>query len=149
MEKDINLIDALTGYSFKITHLDGREVIIESKKGDMVKPGDLKEVPRQGMPIYGRTYDHGSLFIKYNLIFPDTLNTNQINTIRTILIPTPEPTSDSNTEKAIALPIDYEKLHKRQEEQRYNHHDDEDDDHGHGHSHGHGDGGFRTNCSQQ
>jgi len=140
MERDIPLIDALTGLSFKINHLDEHVVIIESKKGDMVKPGDIKEVPRQGMPIYGRTYESGSLFIKFNVIFPDTLDTNQINSLRSVFTPSPEPTSDKDTERVLANPFDPERLKYRNQEQHY--HNDSDSD-------GEGRGGFRTNCAQQ
>jgi len=145
MEKDISIIDALTGYSFKFDHLDGKAVIVESKKGDIVKPGDIKEVPRQGMPIYGRTYESGSLFIKYNVVFPDTLNTNQINTLRTIFTPTPEPTPDSNTEKVVSQPFDPDRFRSRREDHHHHHDHDHDEDSDDGQQ----GGGFRTNCSQQ
>jgi len=142
MEKDINLIDALTGYSFKFTHLDSKPIIVESKKGDIVKPGEIKEVPRQGMPIYGRTYEQGSIFIKFNIIFPETVSNNQINTLRSIFTPTPDPTSETDTEKVSANPIDPEKLKQRSQEQHNQKHDSDSDEGGHGQ-------GFRTNCSQQ
>jgi DnaJ family protein A protein 2 len=148
MERDINLIDALTGYSFSFEHLDGRTVIIENKKGDMVKPGDIKEVPRQGMPIHSRTYESGSLFIKFNVKFPDNLNTNQISALRTVFTPTPEPTFDPKTvEKVTANTVDAERLNQRNKQQQQHHHhhhdgDDDSDENGHGQ-------GFRTNCAQQ
>jgi len=150
MERDINLIDALTGFQFKFQHLDGRDVIIENKKGDMVKPNDIKEVPRQGMPIYGRTYESGSLFIKFNVKFPDNLNTNQISSLRTVFTPTPEPSYDpKNIEKVVATTVDPERLNSRNDRHHNHNHynnnnNDSDSDEGHGHG-----GGFRTNCAQQ
>jgi len=141
MEREIQLVDALIGFSFKFEHLDGSTVIAESKKGDIVKAGDIKELPRQGMPIYGRTYESGSIFIKFDVIFPNTLNASQINSLKTIFNPSPEPTVDGKVEKVTALPFDQERLRQRREQQQNNNDSDEE---------GHGQGsGFRTNCSQQ
>jgi len=64
MEKDLPLIDALIGYDFKFNHLDERPIIVQSKRGDIVKPGDIKEIPNLGMPVYTKPYEFGSLIIK-------------------------------------------------------------------------------------
>jgi DnaJ-class molecular chaperone len=36
METEIPLIEALAGFSFVIKHLDGREILIKSAKGDVI-----------------------------------------------------------------------------------------------------------------
>jgi len=142
IERDINLIDALVGYSFKFEHLDARTVIVESKKGDVVKPDDIKEVPGLGMPIYGRTYQHGNLYIKFNVIFPATLSKDQMEGLKTIFTPTPEPSGEA--EKHVAQLFDQDRYKERKHEQQYRQQEqhDEHDDTGGGE-------GIRTNCTSQ
>eukprot|EP01121_Diplochlamys_sp_Union-15-3_P009027 TRINITY_DN2435_c0_g3_i1.p1 TRINITY_DN2435_c0_g3~~TRINITY_DN2435_c0_g3_i1.p1 ORF type:complete len:282 (-),score=55.46 TRINITY_DN2435_c0_g3_i1:88-807(-) len=72
MEKNLNLVDALGGFSFKVTHLDGRELCVESNpKGKIIKPGDQKVIPGEGMPKSGRSSAKGDLYVKFNVQFPD------------------------------------------------------------------------------
>jgi len=142
MERDIPLIDALTGFSIQLNHLDGRSIVIESKKGDIVTPGDIKEIPGLGMPCFSRSYDFGSLYIKFNLIFPTTLSKAQITNLRNIFEPTPEPMVDDATEKVVAEPFNEERQRQRKDDQRnqqrYAHEEDSDEG-----------PGIRTNCSNQ
>ena len=51
MSKSITLIEALTGFSFSLTHLDGTTHIIKSDPGEVIKPGDVRTVEELGMPI--------------------------------------------------------------------------------------------------
>jgi DnaJ family protein A protein 2 len=44
MEKEISLIEALTGLDLVITHLDGRKIRIKNKPGEVIKHDDLKTV---------------------------------------------------------------------------------------------------------
>lgn len=39
MEKEITLYEALCGFSFTITHLDGRIILVKSSPGEIIKPG--------------------------------------------------------------------------------------------------------------
>lgn len=70
MERQIKLIEALTGVAFAFTHLDGRKVIVRSEPGQIVKPGDVLMVAEAGMPIHRRPYQFGNLFVKFNIVFP-------------------------------------------------------------------------------
>lgn len=38
MEKEISLLESLTGLDFILTHLDGRKIRIQNKAGDVIKP---------------------------------------------------------------------------------------------------------------
>lgn len=51
MSKSITLVEALTGFSFSLTHLDGSTHIIKSEPGEVIKPGDVRTVEELGMPI--------------------------------------------------------------------------------------------------
>ena len=48
---DISLLEALTGFQLLIKHLDDREILINSKKGEIIKPGMIKTVKDCGMPF--------------------------------------------------------------------------------------------------
>jgi len=70
MEKEITLLEALTGLDFVLTHLDGRKVRIQNKPGDVIKPDSLFTVEGQGMPFHKKVYQHGSLIIQFKIKFP-------------------------------------------------------------------------------
>lgn len=38
MNKEISLLEALTGVDFVIMHLDGRKIRIQSKPGEVIQP---------------------------------------------------------------------------------------------------------------
>jgi DnaJ family protein A protein 2 len=42
MEKEITLVEALTGLDFAFTHLDGRKVRVKNNQGEIIKPDELK-----------------------------------------------------------------------------------------------------------
>mmetsp|Transcript_9243 Transcript_9243/g.1382 ORF Transcript_9243/g.1382 Transcript_9243/m.1382 type:complete len:151 (+) Transcript_9243:642-1094(+) len=70
MNKKITLKQALTGFSFDITHLDGSKKVIRSNEGDIIKPGDVRTVIELGMPIMRTPWKYGNLFIYYEVEFP-------------------------------------------------------------------------------
>jgi len=69
MEKEISLYEALCGFSFTITHLDKRELLVNSTPGEIIKPGDLKVIEGEGMPHHKRPYEMGNLYIKFSVAF--------------------------------------------------------------------------------
>eukprot|EP01088_Endostelium_zonatum_P018189 TRINITY_DN5736_c0_g1_i1.p1 TRINITY_DN5736_c0_g1~~TRINITY_DN5736_c0_g1_i1.p1 ORF type:complete len:441 (+),score=114.25 TRINITY_DN5736_c0_g1_i1:127-1449(+) len=85
VEKEITLLEALTGVHYTMKHLDGRILKIHSKPGDIIKPGEVKEISNEGMPIRKRPMEKGTLFIKFVITFPESLNSDQINSLREVL----------------------------------------------------------------
>ena len=69
IEKNIQLIDALCGCEFIITHLDNRKLLVETN--DIIKPNDIKVIKYEGMP--SQKSSNGDLIIKFNIIFPTNL----------------------------------------------------------------------------
>ena len=74
---DISLLEALTGFQLLITHLDGRKVLINSKKGEIIKPGTIQTVKECGMPFFDHPTQFGNLYIKFNIIFPQKIKEEQ------------------------------------------------------------------------
>lgn len=74
IEKEISLVESLTGVDFVLTHLDNRKIRIRNKPGEVIKPDDIKTVEGFGMPYHKQVYKNGNLFIVFKIKFPDSLN---------------------------------------------------------------------------
>jgi DnaJ family protein A protein 2 len=48
----IDLLTALAGGHFTIKHLDDRVLMVNIIPGEVIKPGDVKMIPNEGMPAY-------------------------------------------------------------------------------------------------
>ena len=70
IEKDIPLVDALTGVSFAVKHLDGRAVHVKSAPGVVIHPGSYMAVAGAGMPLGSNHFRFGDLLVRFNVIFP-------------------------------------------------------------------------------
>ncbi|KAL0084757.1 hypothetical protein F4703DRAFT_1737370 [Phycomyces blakesleeanus] len=66
----ITLTEALCGFEKVITHLDGRGIRVFHPAGSVIKPGMVKRIPHEGMPIYKRPDDRGDLYVKFDVEFP-------------------------------------------------------------------------------
>ena len=77
-KSEISLLQALTGLSFVITHLDGRKILIKTKENECIKPGVFKTVKELGMPFHNAPYKYGNLYIDFEIDFPDKLNEQEI-----------------------------------------------------------------------
>lgn len=53
--------------------------------GQVIKPGSWKSVADEGMPVHGRPYEKGNLYIHFNVKFPDQLSQQQVCGIRQLL----------------------------------------------------------------
>lgn len=109
VEAEIDLLTALAGGEFHIEHLDDRILRVQINPGEIVKPGesrsrttgildgllmiprprldpagDIKVIPQQGMPSH-RHHDHGNLYVKLTIKFPDSLTPDQLSGLETAL----------------------------------------------------------------
>jgi DnaJ family protein A protein 2 len=139
--QDISLYEALCGFTFYLKHLDGRILRIKSRPEEIIKPGDVRMIPNEGMPIHKRPFDKGLLIIKFNIIFPDRLNPDQMKMLSRVLpVPTtaaPLPAAGGDVEE-VHLHDYNPQAHARSRRPAY--HEDEDDDEG---------GGPGVTCAQQ
>jgi len=134
IQKSIPLVNALTGYSFELQHLDGRKILIETTHGMIIQPDSVLEVVDQGMPIYNYPFEFGSLYVKFSIVFPSKLLPDQIEQLK-IALPNRIPVPNSNPEivKAILQPIDNARSQqsKQRSRDRNAYSSDEDDDMNH------------------
>ena len=76
VKKAVSLNEALCGFEWSITHLDGRQLVIKSKPGEVIKPitseGSpfVKIVPDEGMPSLGNPFVKGNLYVIFTVQFP-------------------------------------------------------------------------------
>ncbi|XP_030646189.1 dnaJ homolog subfamily A member 2b [Chanos chanos] len=66
----IELVEALCGFQFCLTHLDGRQLLIKYPPGKVIQPGCMRVVRGEGMPQYRNPFEKGDLFIKFDVQFP-------------------------------------------------------------------------------
>lgn len=151
IEKEITLLEALTGFSFVLEHLDKRKLLIKNNKGTVIKPGTVHMVKDEGMPHHKNPFVKGRLFIVFKIKFPeaDELDEKKLKELKKLLpkssdkIPNED---DPELEHHFVEPVSEEEFAQAGTRQggakgsAYDE-DDEDDD-------GHG-GGRRVQCAQQ
>ena len=81
--KNINLYQ-LYDYSFNITRLDNKVIIINKLANDALHLNEsLRKVTNQGMPIY-KSDKYGDLFIRFNLVIPKSLESTKLIKLKEI-----------------------------------------------------------------
>lgn len=156
MEKEITLLEALTGVDFVLTHLDGRKIRIKNTPGEVIKPDDVKTVEHLGMPFAKRSYTFGNLFIHFKIKFPATVDNKTLGLIQDALGEGAKAGSTKNRKKSEEAKSEDGKadevceMKNFEEFHRNTHHgggtagnesDEDEDDHGHG--------GQRVGCQSQ
>ncbi|KAJ6815012.1 dnaJ protein-like protein 2-like [Iris pallida] len=89
VEHTLSLTEALCGFQFPLTHLDGRQLLIRSNPGEVVKPDQYKAINDEGMPHHQRPFMRGRLYIHFSVEFPDSgaLSADQRRNLEKILPP--------------------------------------------------------------
>merc|ERR1719193_2618805 len=83
----IGLTEALTGFQRPILTLDGRTLLINTVKGEVIRPDELKIVRGEGMPKYGEPSGKGNLIIRFDVEFPTLLDPLIVDALVAILPP--------------------------------------------------------------
>ena len=71
MSHTINITEALCGFKLVITHLDGRSLVLNNAAGDILAPGSIRAIQKEGMPIHKNPYEKGNLYVKFDVKFPE------------------------------------------------------------------------------
>jgi len=81
-EKNISLKEALCGFSFEITFINGKSYTLNNNKGNIISPEYKKTIPNMGL-VRG---DHtGNLIIIFHVEFPAELTPEQYTTLSEVL----------------------------------------------------------------
>lgn len=68
--KKISLLEALTGVTFELKHLDGKRHLIATAPGDILQNEQLKTIRGLGLPYYKDPVSYGHLYIEFIVQFP-------------------------------------------------------------------------------
>lgn len=80
---DIDLKDALTGWSKTVTTIDGRQLPV--KGAGPTAPGYQERFPGAGMPISKKPGERGNFLVEINVVFPKALTAAQKTKIKEAL----------------------------------------------------------------
>ncbi|KAG2585914.1 dnaJ homolog subfamily B member 1-like [Panicum virgatum] len=83
MTEKISLVEALTGYTARVTTLDGRSLSLPINS--IIHPNYEEVIPGEGMPIPKDPTKKGNLRIKFNIKFPSRLTSDQKTGIKRLL----------------------------------------------------------------
>ncbi|RDX58433.1 Chaperone protein dnaJ A6, partial [Mucuna pruriens] len=146
IEHNLSLTEALCGFQFTLTHLDGRQLLIKSNPGEVIKPGQFKAINDEGMPQHNRPFMKGRLYIQFNVDFPDSgfLSPEQCQSLEKVL---PQKSSKhisemelDDCEETTLHDVNFkEEMRRKQQQQHREAYDDDDDDEPSGH---------RVQCAQ-
>ncbi|XP_066343622.1 chaperone protein dnaJ A6-like isoform X2 [Miscanthus floridulus] len=145
IEHTISLTEALCGFQFILTHLDGRQLLIKSNPGEIIKPGQHKAINDEGVPQHGRSFMKGRLFVEFNIEFPESgaLSPDQCRALEKVLPQRPRAQlSDMEVdqcEETIMHDVNIEEEMRRRKHQRRQEAYNEDEE----------DAGPRVQCAQQ
>jgi len=92
MSHKINITEALCGFKLVIKHLDGRALVLTHPAGEILAPGSVRAIAKEGMPIHKNPFEKGNLYIKFDVVFPEnnSLSEEAIKKLETLLPPKPD-----------------------------------------------------------
>ncbi|KAK9755823.1 hypothetical protein RND81_01G053500 [Saponaria officinalis] len=144
-EHTLSLTEALCGFRFVLTHLDGRQLLVKSNPGEVIKPDQFKAIDDEGMPIYQRPFMKGKLYIHFTVEFPESLSHDQVTALEAVLPPKPSMQLSEmeldECEETTMHNVNMEEEMRRKQAQAQQEAYDEDDDEPQG--------GQRVQCAQQ
>ena len=68
--KEISLLEAVTGVTTTIKHLNGKEYLVATAPGQVLQNKDLKTLRGLGLPFYKDMTAHGNLYFQFIVSFP-------------------------------------------------------------------------------
>ncbi|KAL7581434.1 hypothetical protein ACA910_022015 [Epithemia clementina (nom. ined.)] len=94
--KEVSLNQALCGFSWKLTHLDGRQIVIKTRPGQIIEAETTDDesgrtlpyitvVKDEGMPSLGNPFVKGNLYIAFHVKFPKTLESEVVKQLKSLL----------------------------------------------------------------
>ena len=63
-------MEALTGVTMEIDHLDGKKHTIATAPGEVIENKSFKVVSKLGLPFYKDPMSYGNLIIEFEVEFP-------------------------------------------------------------------------------
>eukprot|EP00992_Anisonema_acinus_P011129 TRINITY_DN7156_c0_g1_i1.p1 TRINITY_DN7156_c0_g1~~TRINITY_DN7156_c0_g1_i1.p1 ORF type:complete len:397 (-),score=64.76 TRINITY_DN7156_c0_g1_i1:195-1385(-) len=102
--KTISLGEALCGFQFPLTHLDGRILLVKSTPDAITSSGSTMCIPNEGMPKHKNPFDKGALLIKFDVEMPTSLTPDALAAIAKVLPVPPKPSIPDEAEECFLHP---------------------------------------------
>jgi len=153
IKQNISLKEALCGFSVVIKQLDGRDLVLSSSPGEVIKPESIRGALGEGMPIPNSS-ERGNLYVIFEIKFPESnfLDGDLYKKLEALLPAKPMqprlPTGDHHLIEEVSLSeFDARRYqHTQGGGAREAYHDEEDSDDDMGNM---GGGAQRVQCAQQ
>jgi DnaJ family protein A protein 2 len=127
LEKEISLVQALTGFRFHVKHLDDTEHWISHKDYEVIAPDTLRVVKGLGMPLKNNPNMFGDLIIKFSVKFPSNkLSQKDRDALKKILPETDFQSSPSKTATVHYTESYNPNTHRQRQEERHEFDSDND-----------------------
>lgn len=68
--KNISLVEALSGVSIEIEHLDKKKYTLATAPGEIISNNEFKVIKKLGMPFYKDQMSYGNLIVEFKVDFP-------------------------------------------------------------------------------
>jgi len=124
MVMDLQLVEALCGFQKVIKTLDGRDLVVTSLPGEVVKDKEIKCIIGEGLPEYKNPFEKGRLIVQFNVIFPNAILTELVPTLEQCLPPRPYVEIPINAEECNLTEYDPNASSHRRHHEAY---DDDDE----------------------
>mmetsp|Transcript_19592 Transcript_19592/g.45550 ORF Transcript_19592/g.45550 Transcript_19592/m.45550 type:complete len:350 (-) Transcript_19592:290-1339(-) len=107
LKMDITLVEAIAGFRRVLLHLDGRRLVARSDQPLALKGRtSLKVIKGQGMPLKGRPFICGNLFLELCVLFPEKLDASAVSMLQDIL-PKPEVSEQLAKQRLVVCGFDH------------------------------------------
>lgn len=106
---DINLNEALCGFTRAVKTLDDRTLILRTHPGEVTKHGSFKSIPSEGMPLHRNPFDRGNLLVQISVQWPESIDATVAAQLEKLLPAKPQidfPLTGENIEEVTMLDFD-------------------------------------------
>jgi len=116
MTIDLELVEALCGFHKTIETLDGRLLVISTIPGEVLKPGEIKCIMNEGMPVSGDYTHRGKLIIQFNVNFPKIIPEDLVPQLERCLPPRDESIIPDDSEHVTLMDFDPKSQNRRRQQ---------------------------------
>jgi len=74
LKLDINVSEALCGMKRTLKTLDGRNIVLTTAPGEIIKQAAIKMIKGEGMPTFRDPFNKGKLIIIFNIEYPEKID---------------------------------------------------------------------------
>lgn len=127
LEKKLTLTEALCGFDFVITHMDGRHLRCVSRPGEVTRHDQLRMIEGEGMPHHNNPFTKGRLFVVFKLVFPKHLEPMQVAALESVLPPRPTPLLSGDEEECTLDDVDLREFGQNDSHAHDSNYDDDEE----------------------